>query len=306
MPRCPTDDTHEPAASPCDAAEVWAQAPSIDSTDQYLAQIRGMKILTVDEERDLARRAQQGEDVARNQLVLHNLRFAVRVARQYASHGVPLKDLIQEANIGLIRASYRYDPEYRNKFISYAMWYIHQAVRDSLALSKHPVRLPSARGTQLSKINRVAGDLRDRHGRAPSVRQIAEAADIPAPTVRALLRVSRGRESLSAGTSETEGRAPLIERITGGRDVALDMERRARALAIDQAMDAVSPREREIVRLHYGLDHRRPHTLAEIGIVFGITRERVRQLRERAFERIRASPYADGLSELVHDDLDGQ
>ncbi len=256
--------------------------------DLYLEEISRYPLLAADEEDRVARRARTGDREALDVLVRSNLRFVISVAKKYQNRGISFLDLIQEGNVGLVTAARKFDPDQGVKFISYAVWWIRQAILAALAKHGRSVRLPLNRATELARIVRVREELRQSLGRDPSVREIARGAELEVGTVDMLqtLNVAEVRLDAPVGTSEDN---QLRERflVDDGR-MEEDVEAKLLKEQIAAALRTLRPRDARVVRLYYGLQGEQEHTLEEIGQLLGVTRERVRQLRDRALRDLRS------------------
>ena len=268
------------------------------SLSTYLNEIRAYPLLTRDQEAELARRIRAGDSQAVDQLVCANLRFVVSIAKRYQHHGVPLSDLINDGNLGLIRAAERFDDAHGVKFISYAVWWIRQAVVQAIADHGHAVRIPVGRAGELYRLNRRANALRHELGREPTRRELFDAgllgadgaSDLPAPRTDLSLDASAG-----AARSAT-----LLEFITDECAEAPDQAVAEHNLSDSLAavLAQLRPRELRVVRLHFGLDDGEPMTLDAIGGLLGVTRERVRQIKDRALSKLRRSSSGVVLASL--------
>jgi RNA polymerase primary sigma factor len=263
------------------------------SLDQYLKDISQYPLIDRDEEARLARGIKKGDEECLDKLVRSNLRFVVSVAKKYQNQGVPLGDLINEGNMGLIRAAHKFDETKGIKFISYAVWWIRQAILQALAEQSRIVRVPLNRAGALHRIGRRSSSLLQELGREPTVEEIAEGLDISEEEVEKTLAISQAHLSLDAPLTPGEDNR-LLDYLPdqfspGPDDEALD---HARKSSIDDALDSLKEREAKILRLYYGLDDQDPMTLEEIGSILGITRERVRQIKEKALARLRHASRA--------------
>lgn len=266
----------------------------------YLHQLQRYPVLTPDEEYTLAKHAEEGDEDAKAALVRHNLRFVVTVARKYASSGVDIEDLVQEGNVGLLKAAEKFDPSVGVKFISYAVYWINQAIRAGLAEQQRAVRLPINRATQLARLRRALTQLTEKTGRMPSVAELARETEVPAPMVRALLRINQSNLRLDAPIPGDEGGTSMLgERIPSDEDVDETVESKVRGEEVQNALSQLRDRDAVILTLFFGLGGKREHTLEEIGQVLGITRERVRQIRDRALKELRHKGYASALEDYV-------
>lgn len=258
------------------------------SLDQYLQEIGDVPLLTAEEEIELARSIRNGDHGALERLTKANLRFVVSVAKQYQNQGLYLTDLINEGNLGLIKAAKRFDETKGFKFISYAVWWIRQAILQALAEQSRIVRLPLNRVGALHKIGRVSSDLEQEFGREPSAEEIAEELDMTSGEIMDTLRISSRHLSLDAPFTPGEDNR-LIDLIEDEMQSSPDESLMEEALKneIVRALDSLSPREGEVLTLYFGINSDRSFTLEEIGIRFGLTRERVRQIKEKAIRRLR-------------------
>jgi RNA polymerase primary sigma factor len=254
----------------------------------YLEDIKNHPLLTRAEEAELARRIRDGDQLALEKLVRSNLRFVVSVAKKYQNLGMSLPDLICEGNVGLVRAAQKFDETKGVKFISYAVWWIRQAILKALAENSKTFRLPINRATTLNKISKKEAELTQKLGREPKPEEVAAAMDMDVDEVRKLMNVSRRSLSLDAPLFEGEEKT-LFSYLSD--DETLDPEEQtfesARIKEIRETLDSLQPREAKIVKLYYGLDGNEPLTLREIGSIFNLSRERIRQIKERAIERLR-------------------
>ena len=255
--------------------------------DLYLEDVSRHPLLTAEEEDRLARLAQAGDPLALEQLIRANLRFVVSVAKRYQNRGLAFGDLIQEGNIGLVTAAEKFDPDQGVKFISYAVWWIRQAILASLARQSRSVRLPLNRATELSRVLRVSEELKQTLGRDPKAQEIALKAELKPAIVEMLLSLNTAEVRLDAPIGEAED-SNLIERFLVDEDrVDVSVEHRILEERIAVALDEIRPRDARVLRLYYGLQGESEHTLEQIGQILGVTRERVRQLRDRALTEIR-------------------
>ncbi len=245
--------------------------------DLYLEDVSRYPLLTPEEEDSLARRAQSGDPVALEQLIRANLRFVVSVAKRYQNRGLTFGDLIQEGNTGLVTAARKFDPDQGVKFISYAVWWIRQAILASLARQSRSVRLPLNRATELARVLRVSEELKQTLGRDPSAPEIALKAELKPAIVEMLLALNVSEVRLDAPIGEADD-SNLI-----------GVENRILQERIGVALSEIRPRDARVLRLYYGLQGESEHTLEQIGQILGVTRERVRQLRDRALMEIRRS-----------------
>ncbi|HET7621322.1 MAG TPA: RNA polymerase sigma factor RpoD/SigA [Gemmatimonadaceae bacterium] len=280
-------------------AEISPSEADRDILDQYFAEVSRYPLLNADEEKALARRVQSGDHEAMEELVRRNLRFVVSVAKKYQNRGLPLIDLIGEGNVGLMTAARKFDPDQGVKFISYAVWWIRQAILASLARQGRTVRVPLNRTADLSRVVRATTLLRDKFGREPTPEELSQLTGISPEIVAALATLNTAEVRLDAAAGKDSDRA-LIERfameeLPSTEDQVLDRFRNAE---LERALSTLPPRDARILRLYFGLEGDREHTLDEIGKMLGVTRERVRQLRDRALRRLREGTVGDALRDL--------
>jgi RNA polymerase primary sigma factor len=263
------------------------------SLDQYLKEISAYKLLTREEEVDLAQRIRKGEEEALDRLVRSNLRFVVSVAKKYQNQGVALSDLINEGNLGLIRAAHKFDETKGIKFISYAVWWIRQAILQALAEQSRIVRVPLNRAGALHRIGKRSAMLLQELGREPTVEELADELDISEDEVRRTLSLSQTHLSLDAPLTPGEDNR-LLDYLPDQFAAGPDDETYDRALldTVEEALGTLKEREAKILRLYFGLEAQEPMTLEEIGSLLGITRERVRQIKEKALLRLRHASRA--------------
>jgi len=270
------------------------------SLDQYLREISQYPLITRKEEVSLAQRIKLGEAEALDKLVRSNLRFVVSVAKKYQNQGVSLSDLINEGNLGLIRAAHKFDETKGIKFISYAVWWIRQAILAALARQGRTVRVPLNRTADLSRIVRTAEFLRQTLRREPTPEEISDATKLSLEVVQSLAALNTGDVRLDAPL-DPDGDRSLIERfiaedLPDTEDQAMD---RFLSDEIEQALNTLQRRDAKVLRLYFGLDGGREHTLEEIGGMLGVTRERVRQLRDRALKRLRDGDVGKALASFA-------
>jgi RNA polymerase primary sigma factor len=263
------------------------------SLDQYLKEISAYKLLTREDEVELAQRIRNGDEEALDRLVRSNLRFVVSVAKKYQNQGVALSDLINEGNLGLIRAAHKFDETKGIKFISYAVWWIRQAILQALAEQSRIVRVPLNRAGALHRIGKRSAMLLQELGREPTVEELADELDISEDEVRRTLSLSQTHLSLDAPLTPGEDNR-LLDYLPDQFAPGPDDETYDRALldTVEEALGTLKEREAKILRLYFGLDGQEPMTLEEIGSLLGITRERVRQIKEKALLRLRHASRA--------------
>ncbi|MCK5126347.1 MAG: sigma-70 family RNA polymerase sigma factor [candidate division Zixibacteria bacterium] len=258
------------------------------SLDLYLREIGSTPLITAAEEVRLAQRIKKGDKTALEKLTKANLRFVVSVAKNYQNQGLSLADLINEGNIGLIKAAKRFDETRGFKFISYAVWWIRQAILQALAEQSRIVRLPLNRVGTLHKIGKISSSLEQTFGRVPSPEEIATKLELSENEVSDTLKISNTHLSLDQPFSVSEDNS-LIDILEdeyqpGPDEALLDMSLK---VEIEKALDTLTPRESEVINLYFGLNSEKALTLEEIGARFSLTRERVRQIKEKAIRRLR-------------------
>lgn len=271
------------------------------SLDMYLREINRTPILTPEEEVELAKRVKQGDKAAVDKLTEANLRFVVSVAKQYTNMGLSLEDLINEGNLGLIRAVRRFDETKGYKFISYAVWWIRQAILQALAEQSRIVRVPLNKAGVLHKIGKVMHSLRQEYGREATPDEIAGELDMSVSELNETMKISRTHLSLDAPFSpDAEG--TLMDVIEDNVTLPPDevYMRKARAQEINRAVASLSPREARIISLYFGLHGEGPYTLEQIGKEMNLTRERIRQLKERAIRRLRHASRSKRLKAFLN------
>ena len=255
--------------------------------DRYLQEIGREDLISVQDEVDLARRIREGDQKALDKLVRANLRFVVSVAKQYQNQGLSLPDLINEGNLGLIRAAQRFDETRGFKFISYAVWWVRQSILQALAEQSRIVRLPLNRVGSLNKINKERSKFEQEFERIPSAEELAERLDIPADQVADTMKVSGRHISVDAPFADGDENSlldVLINDDTPTPDRVLNQESLSKE--VDRALQQLDERERNIVKMFFGIGGQEM-TLEEIGAKFDLTRERVRQIKEKAIRRLK-------------------
>ena len=259
------------------------------SLDKYLQEIGKEELITVEEEVELAQRIRKGDQEALEKLTKANLRFVVSVAKQYQNQGLSLPDLINEGNLGLIKAAEKFDETRGFKFISYAVWWIRQSILQALAEQSRIVRLPLNQVGSLNKINKAFGRFEQENERVPSPEELADMLDIPKEKVSDTLRVSGRHVSVDAPFADGEDNNlldVLVNADSPNADRGLINE--SLATEVDRALDTLTDREKDIIKYFFGIGCQEM-TLEEIGEKFGLTRERVRQIKEKAIRRLRHS-----------------
>jgi RNA polymerase primary sigma factor len=266
------------------------------SLDKYLQEIGKVELLTPQEEIDLARRIKKGDQKALEKLTKANLRFVVSVAKQYQNQGLSLGDLINEGNLGLIKAAKRFDETRGFKFISYAVWWIRQSILQALAEQSRIVRLPLNRVGALNKIGKAFSALEQEFEREPSASELAEELDMSLFEVSDTLKISGRHLSMDAPFAQGEDNR-LLDVIQDQRTPTPDSDLMSESLKeeVRRALKTLSEREAQVIRLYFGLDQEHSLTLEEIGEKFNLTRERVRQIKEKAIRRLRHASRSKAL-----------
>ena len=258
------------------------------SIEKYLEEIGGFSPLHPEEEIDLARKIRRGDEESLDKMVKANLRFVISVAKEYQGQGLPLSDLISEGNLGLIKAAQRFDETRGFKFISYAVWWIRQSILQALAEQSRVVRLPLNRVGAINKIGRALESLEKSYGREPSLSEIATKMDMSSFEVADVVKTSARHLSLDEPFKEEDGNS-LLDVIRSDKYEPPDstLMHESLKVEIEKVLYTLKPREAEIISLYFGLEGDRPLTLEEIGEHFKLTRERVRQIKEKALRRLR-------------------
>ncbi len=258
------------------------------SLDKYLHEIGKVELLGSEEEVEIAKRIKAGDAEALNRLIKANLRFVVSVSKQYQNQGLTLSDLIDEGNLGLIKAAMRFDETRGFKFISYAVWWIRQSILQALAEQARIVRLPLNKIGSINKINKTFSELEQKFEREPTVAEIAGVLEVAPEDVKEAIRNSGRHISMDAPLPNDE-ETNLYDVLTNPEALSPDRGLLTDSLRkeIERVLSTLTPREANIIRLYYGLNGKHAHTLEEIGEEFGLTRERVRQIKEKAIKRLK-------------------
>ena len=258
------------------------------SLDKYLQEIGKVDLITAEEEVELAQRVKQGDQLALEKLTKANLRFVVSVAKQYQNQGLTLPDLINEGNLGLIKAAQRFDETRGFKFISYAVWWIRQSVLQALAEHSRIVRLPLNRVGTISKINKAAQRLEQEFERSPREDELAKQLDMNSNEVTDAVRISRRHHSLDTPFTDDDNNS-LLDVIPDNNQIEPDKDLMMESLKqeIKASLKTLKQRERDVIIMYFGIDREYALTLNEIGEEFDLTRERVRQIKEKAIRRLR-------------------
>ncbi|HOY19177.1 MAG TPA: RNA polymerase sigma factor RpoD/SigA [Haliscomenobacter sp.] len=259
--------------------------------DKYLNDIGKIPMLTADDEAELARRIRQGDDDAMAKLTRANLRFVVSVAKQYQNQGLSLSDLINEGNVGLMKAAKRFDETKGFKFISYAVWWIRQSILQAIVEYSRIVRLPLNKVGSYNKVNEAYLAFIQQFEREPSNEELGELLEMNPREVGNMLKGNGRHVSVDAPLSGEEGDSTMLDVITDEDDMGPDSRLMEQSLKdeVKQGLSILNIREVEVLSAYYGLEGQKPLTLEEIGEMYGLTRERVRQIKERAIRRLRKS-----------------
>lgn len=265
-----------------------SRAEGDDSLSTYLREIAAYPLLSRDQEVELARRVRGGDNEAVQRLVCSNLRFVVSIAKKYRNQGVALADLIDEGNVGLIRAAYKFDERRETKFISYAVWWIRQAIFQALAEQSHIIRMPVSRASRIHRVGKRTSVLLQELGRDPTPQELSADLDMSEQELAITLQSGTSYVSLDApiGISEDGQLSDYVaDNLTAPPDDQLGNA--ARESTVQNALAHLRGREEMVLRLYFGFDDGEPLTLEEIGGLLGVTRERVRQIKERGLSRLR-------------------
>jgi len=260
------------------------------SLEKYLQEIGKVDLLTPEEDVDLAQKIKEGDQEALERLTKANLRFVVSVAKQYQNQGLSLSDLINEGNLGLIKAAQRFDETRGFKFISYAVWWIRQSILQALAEQSRIVRLPLNKVGSLNKINRAFSELEQEFEREPSPEELAELLEIPTEEVETTLGVAARHVSMDAPFIDGEDNSlldVLENNSTPDTDSALEYRESLRK-EIERSLNTLTDRQADVIKLYFGIGIEHPMSLEDIGDKFGLTRERVRQIKDKAINKLRS------------------
>ncbi len=268
--------------------------------DQYLRDVSRHELITPDKEKELGYKAQKGDLDAIQELARANLRFVISVAKKYQNRGVSLTDLIQEGNVGLVTAARKFDPDQGVKFISYAVWWIRQAILASLANQGRSVRVPLNRASDLARIFREKERLKQELGRDPTSEELSKATELTPVLIESLQTLNAAEIRLDAPIGDSED-SQLVERfiIEEAAEPEQEVESRLLTEMVEVALDTLEARDAKVLRLYFGLEGEREHTLEEIGNILGVTRERIRQLRDRALRRLREGSKGTALESFA-------
>ena len=259
--------------------------------EKYLQDIAKESLVTPEEEVELAQRIKAGDKQALDRLVKANLRFVVSVAKQYQNQGLTLQDLINEGNVGLIKAAQRFDETRGFKFISYAVWWIRQSILQAVAEQARTIRLPLNQVGAVSKLKKTAAMLEQEYQRKPSVAELAKELDMPEAKVRGLMEMNMNQISTDAPLDDDDEGNFLdvyVDQSSAATDQAVENE--SDNSAIQRSLQALTEKERQVLSMYYGIGTAREYSLDEIALDMGISRERTRQIRDRALKRLKSNP----------------
>lgn len=258
------------------------------SLDKYLADIAKEPMITPDEEVELAQKIKEGDQIALDRLVLANLRFVVSVAKQYQNQGLSLADLINEGNVGLIKAAQRFDETKGFKFISYAVWWIRQAILQAVAEQSRMVRLPLNQVGLLSKVKKTASYLEQLYQRKPTIKEIADELDMDVEKIENIMKINAKEVSMDAPISSDDDMT-FIDTVVPDNNEDADsiIVSETESAAIKRSLSTLNEKERQIIIYYFGLDSSQSYTLEEIGYMMDMTRERVRQVKDKALKKLR-------------------
>jgi len=269
--------------------ELSAEGVALDDpVKAYLKEIGRVPLLSAEEERALARAAKAGDMEARQKLSEANLRLVVSVAKRYAGRGLPFLDLIQEGNLGLMKAAEKFEPDKGFKFSTYATWWIRQAITRAIADQARTIRIPVHMVETINKVKKVSSQLLHENGHEPSAEEIAERLDMPVDKVREIMRVAQEPVSLETPIGEEED--SHLGDFIPDEEAPVPAEAASQTLLKEQLADVLktlTPREEKVLRLRFGLEDGRPRTLEEVGKEFNVTRERIRQIEAKALRKLR-------------------
>ncbi len=289
------DDAEEPVESP---AEGFTE----DSVRLYLREIGRVKMIKPDEEIELARLIAKGDQEAKKKLIQANLRLVISIAKKYVNRGLPFQDLIQEGNLGLIRAAEKFDHTKGFKFSTYATWWIRQAISRGLADKSRTIRVPVHMVESINKLKKTSARLAQELGRKPNEQELSTALEIPIAKVQEIMQADREPVSMEMPLSRDDETyiGDLIEDNEATRPDATTADELMRQ-DLSRMLSQLTPRERDIMHLRYGLEDGRQRTLEEVGRLFNITRERVRQTEHKAFRKLRQPNWSSKLAGYLED-----
>lgn len=270
--------------------------------DKYLADIAKEPMITPDEEVELAQKIKMGDQIALDRLVRANLRFVVSVAKQYQNQGLGLADLINEGNVGLIKAAQRFDETKGFKFISYAVWWIRQAILQAVAEQSRMVRLPLNQVGFISRVKKTASYLEQLYQRKPTIKEIADELDMPEEKIETALKVNAKEVSMDAPISSDDDMT-FIDTMVPEDNYEADklVMSESESIAIKRSLSVLNEKERKIIVYYFGLDSKKSYTLEEIAYMMDMTRERVRQVKDKALKKLRTRSKKSLLNVLNDD-----
>ena len=281
--------------------ELSAEGVALDDpVKTYLKEIGQVPLLTAEQETELARAAQAGDEDARRHLSEANLRLVVSVAKRYAGRGLPFLDLIQEGNLGLMKAAEKFEPERGFKFSTYATWWIRQSITRAIADQGRTIRIPVHLVESINRVKKTAGDLLRKNGREPTVEEIAVRLDMEPARVRELLQLSQEPVSLETPVGEEED--AHLEDFIQDEEAGVPVDEAGRQLLRQELMNvlkSLTPREERVLTLRFGLEDGQPRTLEELGREFNVTRERIRQIEAKALRKLRHPSRAKRLKDYL-------
>jgi RNA polymerase primary sigma factor len=259
------------------------------SLDKYLSDISKIDLLTPDEETELAKKIKAGDTEALDKMTKANLRFVVSVAKQYQNNGLSLIDLINEGNVGLIKAAKRFDESKGFKFISYAVWWVRQSIIQAIVEYSRMVRIPTHKMNQYSKVNEAFLNFIQEFEREPTMDELGDLLNMSASDVAQILSGSNSHTSMDAPLSDDDGSGSMLDLLSHGEEDSPDEGMMVQSLKdeIKYGMASLSPREIEIISAYFGINHTKAMNLEEIGELYNLTRERVRQIKDRGLRRLR-------------------
>ncbi|MBP6348958.1 MAG: sigma-70 family RNA polymerase sigma factor [Candidatus Obscuribacter sp.] len=295
-----SSEVFEPEAD--EPVEAPAEGFSEDSVRLYLREIGRVKMIKPDEEIELARRIAKGDGEAKKSLIQANLRLVISIAKKYVNRGLPFQDLIQEGNLGLIRAAEKFDHTKGFKFSTYATWWIRQAISRGLADKSRTIRVPVHMVESINKLKRTSAKLSQELGRKPNELELSAALDISITKVQEIIQADREPVSMEMPLNRDDETyiGDLIEDSESTRPDATTAEELMRQ-DLGRMLSQLTPRERDIMHLRYGLEDGRQRTLEEVGRLFNITRERVRQIEHKAFRKLRQPNWSSKLAGYLED-----
>lgn len=292
------DEPEEPETEGSRPGDAFTE----DSVRLYLREIGRVKMVRPDEEIELARLIAKGDGDAKKRLIQANLRLVISIAKKYVNRGLPFQDLIQEGNLGLIRAAEKFDHTKGFKFSTYATWWIRQAISRGLADKSRTIRVPVHMVESINKMKKTSARLAQELGRKPSESELSEAMDLPLAKIQEIIQADREPISMEMPLNRDEETylGDLIEDSESSRPDSTTVDELMRQ-DLNRMLSQLTPRERDIMHLRYGLEDGRQRTLEEVGRLFNITRERVRQIEHKAFRKLRQPTWSSKLAGYLED-----